>query len=322
MSLDEPDAEALADLIALAVKTATAPLLARLSHIEGRAREIERWAPKDWKDNVDELRRFVKDAVHNQAQLGDRVEAVMKFAAPGRDGINGKDGSPGEKGPKGEKGDPGDRGPAGADGALGPIGPKGDKGDSGPEGPQGAPGAIGPPGPPGPRGESGVTGPAGPIGPAGEKGLQGPPGRDGRDGLPGPIGEKGADGTNGRDGKDGLDGLGFDDLEVLHDGERGFTFQFTKDGRVKAFPFTLPVVIYRGVHESGHLYERGDQVTAHGSTWTAMAQTKEVPGEGATSWVLSAKRGRDGKPGPQGEKGFDGRPGRDLTQMDDKGRKW
>jgi integrin beta 3 len=154
------------------------------------------------------------------------------------------------------------------------------------------------------------------------------PGRDGRDGLTGEKGidgKSGVDGVNGRDGKDGLDGFGFEDLEVAHDGERGFTFRFTKDGRVKEFPFRLPVVLYRGVYEGGKAYERGDQVTAHGSTWTATADTKDIPGEGVTAWVLSSKRGRDGKSGPVGEKGLDGKDGRagkDLTQMDDKGRKW
>ena len=195
-------------------------------------------------------------------------------------------------------------------------------GERGPEGAQGAPGAIGPPGPVGEKGLPGDLGERGPVGPVGEKGMLGAPGRDGRDGLPGPMGEKGLDGSHGRDGKDGIDGFGFDDLEVVHDGERGFTFQFTKDGRTKTFAFTLPVVIYRGVYEGGTTYQRGDQVTAHGSTWTAMAETKDVPGEGATAWVLSAKRGRDGKPGPQGPGGKDGRAGKDLTQMDETGRKW
>ena len=132
-------------------------------------------------------------------------------------------------------------------------------------------------------------------------------------------------GEKGLDGRDGKDGLGFDDLEVLHDGERGFTFRLAKDGREKTFRFSIPATIYRGVFDGRKAYARGDQVTAHGSMWTAMADTTEVPGDGATSWVLSAKRGRDGKPGPQGQKGLDGkdgRPGRDLTQMDPEGRKW
>jgi hypothetical protein len=41
-----------------------------------------------------------------------------------------------------------------------------------------------------------------------------------------------------------------------------------------------------------------------------------------TAWVLSSKRGRDGKAGQVGEKGLDGRPGKDLTATDFTGKKW
>jgi hypothetical protein len=187
------------------------------------------------------------------------------------------------------------------------------------DGKDGMPGLAGKDGAPG---RDGVDGKDGMPGLAGKDGA---PGRDGRDGLvgtPGLTGKDGAPGRDGADGKDGRDGLGFDDLEVVHDGERGFTFQFAKDGRTKVFTFRLPAVIYRGVYESGKAYAQGDQVTAHGSTWTAMADTTEIPGEGATSWVLSSKRGRDGKQGAKGVDGKDGRPGKDLTQMDDTGKKW
>jgi hypothetical protein len=203
--------------------------------------------------------------------------------------------------------------------AAGPVGPKGADGAPGRDGVDGKDGLAGADGAPGRDGMDGKDGLAGKDGAPGRDGRDGQAGAKGIDGQPG---AKGIDGSNGRDGKDGLDGLGFDDLDVVHDGERGFTFRFTKAGRVKAFPFTLPVVIYRGVWTGGKAYARGDQVTAHGSSWTAMADTTEVPGDGATAWVLSSKRGRDGKTGVQGEKGLDGRPGRDLTQMDDKGRKW
>lgn len=165
--------------------------------------------------------------------------------------------------------------------------------------------AIGPPGPPGPEGKAGRDG------------------RDGKDGFSGERGIDGKDGTPGRDGKDGSDGIGFPDLAFSFDADaKTFGVKAERDGRVKAATWVVPLTVYKGVYEAGTLYQPGDQVTHSGSQWTAKTETSERPGEDATAWQLSSKRGRDGKPGPQGEKGLDGRPGRDLTQMDDKGHKW
>lgn len=150
----------------------------------------------------------------------------------------------------------------------------------------------------------------------------GPPGRDGRDGLAGPAGQKGLDGKDGVDGRDGTngrDGLGFDDLDVEFNDGRQFLV-FRRGSETKRF--RLSNTCYRGVYESGRLYEKGDQVTHSGSTWTAMADTQDMPGDGVTAWLLSSKRGRDGKPGPRGEKGEAGRDGRDLTQLGPDGSKW
>lgn len=192
-------------------------------------------------------------------------------------------------------------------------GPQGEKGMGGAPGAPGVPGPAGPQGEPGPAGARGEKGEAGPVGPAGVAG------RDGLPGVPGQQGEKGLDGKDGRDGihgKDGKDALGFDDIVVEHDGERGFTFKFVRGAEVKTFgAFTVPVSIYRGVFAAGTSYEKGDQVTWGGSMWTALAKTGAKPGEsGADSraWVLTAQRGRDGKvgpAGPQGERGIKGDPG-------------
>lgn len=203
-----------------------------------------------------------------------------------------------EKGERGEKGDPGEPGPAGKDG---------------------------PPGPPGERGEPGEKGEKGDPGPPGEPGKDGAPGRDGKDGvgLAGAfidregkliltlsdgttrdlgvvVGKDGAKGDPGRDGKDGADGIGFDDLEVIHDGERGFTFRFAKGERVKDFTFKLPVVLDRGVYKEGTQYEPGDGVTWGGSFWIAQEPTSEKP-DGGKGWRLAVKRGRDGKDGRPAE---------------------
>lgn len=167
------------------------------------------------------------------------------------------------------------------------------------------------------------------IGPPGPPGPEGKPGRDGRDGLPGLPGDKGLDGhdgVNGRDGKDGADGLGFEDFEPLLDLDaKTLTLRWTAGGRTKTQSWALPLTVYKGVYEAGVTYQPGDQVTDAGSLWTAKVATTDRPSEtsvGERAWQLTVKRGRDGKPGPQGEKGLDGRPGKDLTQMDETGRRW
>lgn len=146
-------------------------------------------------------------------------------------------------------------------------------------------------GEPGPQGSAGERGPAGAPGMDGSPGTDGPPGRDGRDGFPGAAGE------NGRDGKDGL---GFDDLSVEHDGERGLTIKFQRGDVVKSFEITLPIVIDRGVFVATKTYEKGDGVTWSGSFWIAQKQTSEKPGLN-TDWRLSVKEGRPGKAGLDGK---------------------
>ncbi|EHM01151.1 collagen triple helix repeat protein [Acetobacteraceae bacterium AT-5844] len=219
-----------------------------------------------------------------------RLEALERREAPpgppGRDGDNGADGAPGKDGGPGERG---------------------------PEGPQGVPGRDGRDGAPGRDGERG---------PPGEKGERGEPGPPGERGSEGPEGPAGADG---KDGRDGQDGLGFDDLEVVQAGERGFTFRFARGEQVKAFTFSLPVMIYRGVFREGETYHRGDTVTWAGSLWHCDAETADKPAEAVKSWTLAAKRGRDGrdgKNGERGERGPQGERGRDLTQLGPDGSKW
>lgn len=198
-------------------------------------------------------------------------------------------GPAGEPGARGEKGDTGEGGPPG------PAGPPGEPG---------APGEIGPPGARGEAGERGEPGPAGPAGAVGEKGLQGErgpdglPGRDGRDGLPGQNGDRGEKGLDGRDGKDGL---GFEDLELLHDGERTVTFKFSRGDAVKSFDVVFPTLIYRGVYVDGRQYERGDSATWAGATWHANTTTTSKPGDGSKDWTLMVKKGRDGRDGKNAE---------------------
>ncbi len=98
---------------------------------------------------------------------------------------------------------------------------------------------------------------------------------------------------DGKDGERGADGLGFDDLDGVLDAEKGFLLRFSRGEHVKEFG--IPTLIDRGVYRPGTLYLKGSTVTAQGSLWIAQADTREKPGDGATSWRLAVKKGRDGR---------------------------
>lgn len=230
---------------------------------------------------VDAVIRIVKAS---SERLLARIEVLEQRTV--RDGLDGKDGSPGLDGKPGMDGLPGKDGERGLDGA------KGDPGADGRPGEEGKPGA------------------------------DGAPGRDGRDGMPGAMGERGADGLHGKDGrdgingKDGVDGFGFDDLDVVHDGERTVTFTFTKGERVKTFPIVFNVPLFRGVFAEGKSYACGDFVQFGGNMYYAQRATTQKPaehGDGAKDWKLAVRRGRDGKEGPRGIPGSDGKPGKDWS---------
>jgi len=166
-----------------------------------------------------------------------------------------------------------------------------------------------------------------PPGPAGKDGAHGQDGRDGQDGKSFTIEdakvlldshlarweldferratdvlqravdrfEKPKDGRDGADGKDGRDGLGFDDLTLEHDGERGFCLTFSAGDKRKDFHFSVPVVIDRGFYREGESFDKGDGVTFGGSYWIAQATTRSKPEIGNPDWRLAVKKGRDGK---------------------------
>lgn len=106
--------------------------------------------------------------------------------------------------------------------------------------------------------------------------------------------------ANGVNGKDGVDGLGFDDLQVEHDGGRRVSLKFARGDRVKTFDLDLPVVIDRGIYEDGSSYFAGDGVTWGGSYWIAQSETKSKPDSPDSGWRLAVKKGRDGKDGRNG----------------------
>ena len=111
---------------------------------------------------------------------------------------------------------------------------------------------------------------------------------------------KPADGKDGRDGSDGRDGLGFDDLSVDHDGERGLTIKFTRDDICKEFKVSIPVAIDRGVYKADAAYERGDGVSFGGSFWIAQKNAPDGKPGMSGDWRLAVKKGRDGKDGRNG----------------------
>lgn len=78
------------------------------------------------------------------------------------------------------------------------------------------------------------------------------------------------------------------------------------DGARQILTKTIPVVIYRGIWRDDGDYAKGDSVTRDGATWVLMSDGQTgKPGDEKSGWILSTKRGRDGrdatipaKPGP------------------------
>lgn len=337
-----------AEIVAKAVRVATAPLVARITSLEGQKALVPRDGldGKDGKDGRDgkdadlslllqmkaeiaalkvELAtvRETKAVVPvvDEAAIVSRVLALVPKPEKGEKGLDGAvgpagpPGPPGPPGPQGERGEKGDPGPVGQKGDPGERGPQGDRGEKGMDG------AQGPKGDPGERGEKG------------EKGIDGIPGRDGRDGAVGPTGatgEKGLDGRNGadgkdgrdgHDGKDGSDGLGFDDLEFESDDDGRTWAKFQRGERVKRV--RLYSVTDQGVYNAGRTYLKGDGTTWQGSFWIAqMDQPPGKPGTTDSGWRLAVKRGTDGAKGEKGDRGERGEKGQDATQRGFDGEKW
>src|SRR4026207_1040918 len=117
------------------------------------------------------------------------------------------------------------------------------------------------------KGDRGEVGPPGPPGPMGA------PGRGGQPGVPGHPGIDGARGMNGQDGR------GFDDLSVLHDGERTVTWRYLQGDKIKEFSAVFPVDIYRGVWDTCCAYERDVGEWLDGGCGPSAFLTGRKPGD-------------------------------------------
>jgi integrin beta 3 len=275
----------IAQSVALAIKSATAPLLARIAVLEGQ-----------------------------MADHGRNLSSVVTVQGEDVGGLRERMAILEERGLQ-----VGPTGPAGPIGPPGTVGTQGEPGARGQTGERGVDGIAGPPGPAARDGRDGKDGANGRDGITPRDGIDGKDGANGRDGI------TPRDGIDGKDGANGKDGLGFDDLDVDYDKERQFTLRWSKGERVKTKTFSVPVVLYRGVFDPARAYEPGDQVTHAGSLWIAKATTSQRPdddGTGSRDWTLCAKRGQKGETGKQGLPGPSGRDGVDLTQMDHTGKKW
>jgi len=105
-------------------------------------------------------------------------------------------------------------------------------------------------------------------------------------------------GKDGEPGQDGRDGFSLEDFDasLMEDG-RTVLLSFAGKGIDYKVELGFPSMIYRGVFQDGHKYERGDTVTWGGSLWHCDDATAEKPGDGSKAWTLCAKKGRDGKDG-------------------------
>lgn len=99
-------------------------------------------------------------------------------------------------------------------------------------------------------------------------------------------------------GKDGESPPPFtlDDFDVEPVNERTIRLGFTKGSEKHTFELAFPVLIGRGVWSAEGDYERGDVATWGGTAWEAVEPEKGVkPDQSSGGWRIFAKRGRDGK---------------------------
>ncbi|WP_297830583.1 hypothetical protein [Thermomonas sp.] len=158
-------------------------------------------------------------------------------------------------------------------------------------------------------------------GPAGEKGDAGPQGVNGADGKDGAgiadlmIDRDGAlvatftDGRMkslgvvvGRDGKDGRDFGGLDALTLEYDAEAHEVIMAAKAGeRAATLRYPAGGIRAKGYWREGCTAKAADAWVCEGQLYIAMRDTTERPASSSQSWIIAARRGRDGERGAKGD---------------------
>ena len=106
------------------------------------------------------------------------------------------------------------------------------------------------------------------------------------------------DGTTKNLGRiDGENGKTFtlDDFDIVPVDERTIKMGFVVGDTMHSFELAFPFPIYRGVFREAETYERGDLVTWAGSTWHCDEPKGLKPGVADSGWTLAVKAGRPGK---------------------------
>ena len=160
-------------------------------------------------------------------------------------------------------------------------------------------------------------------------GKDGVDGKDGRDGIDGKPGEKGADGlglagamidragelqitlTNGdvkslgpvvgkdgQNGKDGVDGVSLDAFEMEYIADRHeIAIKAVAGARVKEVRYPAGGLRPGGYWREGVKAKAGEAWVHDGCTWIAMKDTGTKPASKDESWIIAARKGRDGEDG-------------------------
>lgn len=250
------DIDDIADVIAGAVREATAPLLQRIDALE----KHEILTPPFWEQVTERVAKSIQagpqgepgaiDMFAVEAMLDEKVVAAVAALPSAERGERGEPGIDGQAGEKGADGAPGEPGPDGKDG-IGLADALIDK-----------------------DGHLVVTT------------------TDGRTKALGSVIGKG--GVDGRDGKDG-ETFTLDDFDVIPVDERTIKLCFTRGDVMHSFELAFPVVLDRGVFKVDSDYVTGDAVTWAGSLWIAQRDNPGKPDTADGGWRLAVKRGRDGK---------------------------
>jgi hypothetical protein len=144
-------------------------------------------------------------------------------------------------------------------------------------------------------------------------------GQDGKDGEPGKDGEQGPPGKDGKDGKlpivrEWTNRVHYAGDVVRHNGA---TYQALEDtgseppsgdwGELASRGVDGRGFVVRGTYDAAAEYRQNDIVASGSGSFVAMADSPgPLPGDGWQLWAGRGKPGKEGAPGPRGEKGLPG----------------